>query len=203
MIFATANIAGVLFAGDLVREMAAHRAAVAAQIPPPKRLPIRLGRRMICAGLCLQLVFHLVVGAWGQLSPAQRFPISDGPCAGLMVSESNYQQHHDLLRDLDHLQAVSQPDDPLLVISYDCWIYLCAQRPIATYTTWFSGHIQPHLLRAYYRANPEKIPRYIYVDIRYYNIQQTALPVLETLFEYSAQELSQGVLLTVEAYRSE
>ena len=76
-------------------------------------------------------------------------------------------------------------------------MYLYADRPIAAYTTWFEGLLQEESLTAYYRHNPGKIPQYIYIETHYWTTETEPVSVLSELFDFTVEELSQGVLLTV------
>lgn len=183
-IFAVCNVAGVVFAGELYREMA-------------KQSRRKLGRRLICAGLCLQMVFHLFVYATGQLPQKNGAFASRGPCAGMLLSQDQQEIYQNTLKDLDHIKAISEDNDPLLILSYSSWMYLYTQQPFSTYTTWFDNNLHPESLSAYYEKNPQKIPKYIYIDALINEHRQTNIALAAELFTFTTQELSQGTLLII------
>lgn len=188
-VLAVANVAGVLFARDLYREMT--------QDADSKVYFRRLGKGLICGGLCLQLLFHLFVCVCDQMPEPNSFQLKAGPCAGMYLSESEYDAYNNTISDLDYIRAETPEDAPLLIVSYYSWMYLYAQRPIATYTTWFEITINRQNLINYYVSNPEKIPQYIYVDAQLYEFDEN-MELLTDLFEFRTEVLSQGVLLEVE-----
>ena len=191
-VLAAANIPGVLFARDLYREMAEN--------PPPSGKPHRFGRCLICGGLCLQLVFHIFVCAFGQMPQPDSVRADTGPCAGMILSDSQYRNYSRSISDMDYIRSHTPEDAPLLIVSYSSWMYLYADRPMATYTTWFELTIHPEHLSGWYSCYPERIPRYIYVDARLYEELEANLELLGDMFTFTTEELSQGFLLTVESY---
>lgn len=78
-----------------------------------------------------------------------------------------------------------------------------SDRPMSVYTTWYDGKLQPESLISYYKSNPEKTPKYIYIDpsVFGFNDQGTDSEenrkVLNEMFEYTEEKLSDGTLLTV------
>ncbi len=56
-------------------------------------------------------------------------------------------------------------DDNLLVLSERTWIYLAADKPYGTFSAWLSGEKPNSLnrLKEFYKINPDKTPKYIYV----------------------------------------
>ena len=194
-VLAVGNVAGVLFAGDLYREMRSDRNSTLVSNRKKSRC---FGQRLICAGLCLQMLFQLVVCLYGQTPPKNPAQISAGPCAGMYVSEWRCLDYNHCLDDLDYIKANCPEDAPLLIVSFSSWMYLYADRPISTYSTWLDEKIQPEMLISYYQQNPEKIPHYIYVDSRYSNVLRENMEILPELFEFTSEELSRGVLLKVD-----
>lgn len=183
-VLAVANIAGVLFAGYLYREMAENSRG--------------FSRRLICAGLCLQMLFHMFICIWGQLPPLNSIHISTGPHAGMYATRGQSLSYHNALSDLDYIRSTTPEDAPLLIVSYYNWMYLYADRPVAIHTTWFEETLQADQLISYYQQNPDKIPRYIYVDSTSYGIDLENWDILSDLFVFTSEELSRGFLLTVE-----
>ena len=78
-----------------------------------------------------------------------------------------------------------------MLATYNNWLYMYLDRPVATYTAWYRGTLNQDLLTKYYRQNPHKVPKYIYVT-------SPNFIVIDEMFEYTQEELSAGILLTVE-----
>ena len=79
-------------------------------------------------------------------------------------------------------------------------MYLHLERPFATYTTWYRGYPNTQQLIRYYKANPDKTPKYVYIEVADPN-GQTAHTITETvseMFSFTEEKLTNGVLLTVE-----
>ena len=94
---------------------------------------------------------------------------------------------------MDEVKACSTEEEPLLIVAYENWMYLYAERPIATYTVWFRGTVINDDLLLYYKVNPRKIPKYIYIA----NSDISNLRSLQDLFSFTEKPLAAGVLLTV------
>ena len=115
----------------------------------------------------------------------------------------------------DIIKKKSNPDDPILVISYENWQYLYLDRPIATYTAWIYKDQQEQLtqkrelLITYYKKNKSKLPKYIYFPyyevngIPYNKIQFSAISDnsffdnIYKMFDCTQENLPNGVLFTV------
>ena len=111
------------------------------------------------------------------------------------MSEQQYTTYNKIIADMDIIKSISNEDDPVLIASYNHWAYLYLDRPIATYSTWYRGTLYTDQLTNYYKENPEKIPRYIYIESS--DPKNTYTDVVNDLFQYTRQDLSNGVLLTV------
>ena len=126
----------------------------------------------------------------------------------MFVDEKQGKNYKDSMEDLDQLKSRSSADSPVLVVSYQSWMYLYLQRPIATYTTWYDAYLDTDALSDYYRQNPEKTPKYIYIvytdDIDIFEIHidnvQSCIDAIDLLFDYTTEELTNGLLLTVTDY---
>ena len=94
------------------------------------------------------------------------------------------------MNDMEYIKSITNKKIPVLLITYANWLYLHLDRPVATYTAWYRGSINKDLLINYYKANPDKVPKYIYIP--------TSDPsVVSELFGFTSEPLSNGVLLTV------
>ena len=112
------------------------------------------------------------------------------------MSAENYDRYNKTMSDLDYIKKYSSYSSPILVVSYSNWMYLHLDRPIATYTTWYRGTLDVDLLKTYYKENPKKTPKYVYYESS--DPQNANISIVTELFEVSRENLSNGVLLTVE-----
>jgi hypothetical protein len=119
-----------------------------------------------------------------------------GPYTGLYMSEDQHRRYINSINDLNLIKEISGNDDPVLFATYSNWMYLYVERPMATYTTWYRGSLNFELLKAYYKENPKKIPKYIYIDSP--EPENVNTQFIDHMFDYTRQNLSGGVLLTVE-----
>ncbi len=196
VVMAVGNVAGVIFARDLWMEM---------KIPltddtektVKKKAPIQ---GIIIVAFCLQITFYGIFYQYGQIYGADTPKATSGPYAGLYMTEIQYERYNNAISDLDVIRTIADEDDPVLIDSYNNWMYLYLDRPFAIYTTWYRGILDVKQLTAYYKENPEKIPEYIYVESPNLNRAkiENSKDLLDDLFEFSEEmELSNGVLLTV------
>ena len=199
VVFAVSNVAGVLFTRDLFQELflPSREAASSRQTD---RIPITC-RRLLCAALCLQLLFYGFVLLFGQLPTGNRIRASTGPMAGLVLSEPEHQSYTISLQDLDIVAERSGPEDPVYIHSDRSWMYLYLDRPIAIHHTWFQGRFLGENLLEYYRCNPEKVPKYIYMDQNVFSVwvRDSLLTIAGEWFDFTVEDLPGGILLTVHA----
>lgn len=196
-IFAINNIAGVLFAGDLYKELCETKTESEMHMDSKSADPAVISRRLICCGLCLQILFHIFVAQFAQLPQSGSVMAKEGPCAGMLLSMDRYSDYTKSLHNLDIIRERSGDGDPVLVASYCSWMYLYLDRPLATHTAWFQGLLQPEYLISYYTQNPEQIPRYIYVESVDYDVRLENIRLAGTMFTFTEEKLSGGTLLTV------
>ena len=209
---AVADVAGVIFARDLFSEMKEQNSKKARGAKPKHDdRYARIARGLICAGCAVQLVFYVYVMLFGQPFTADPVTVKDGPYAGMVMSGEGYADYRAALGDLDVIRERSDETDPLLIVSYRSWMYLYAQRPIAAYTVWYDAALDTQAMQAYYRHNPDKLPKYVYLV---YSDSVSAwgahadgidnvsycMDAIDALFDYEKEALSNGYLLTVTAY---
>lgn len=213
IVLAISNVAGAFFVRDLIAELRAEREgpdAPEVQSLPAGRL-VFAAKATLCLGLCLQIGFYGFALQFKQLPPKDPVQPAEGPFAGMRMTEQQYDAYQKSLHDLDLIKARSGEKDPVLIVSYQNWMYLYTGRPMAVYTPWFYGRLRMDDLRAYYKTNPAKIPKYIYLvnrdredfnAIDCNNIEEN-METLREMFDFSEETLSDGVLLTVTAYKPE
>ena len=207
-VLAVANVAGVFFARDLIEELRANRKKKKAS--PKERIGAnRVCRAVICVGLSIQFIFYGFVLSFGQLPQKNSSVVSEGPYSGMRMADEQYDAYTASLRDLDLIKERSNETDPVLIVSYQNWMYLYIQRPIAVYTTWYRGNLKQEDLTAYYMKQPDKIPKYIYIVYRDQveitgidsdNLLRTRT-TLNEMFDYTEEKLKNGVLLTVHSMK--
>ncbi len=213
LVMTISNIAGVFFVRDLLTELSTEAQAltVSKSQSHSNRKGLQICRLMICIGLCLQIGFYGFAMQFKQLPTKDPFKATEGPFSGMLMNEQQYNAYKTSLRDLDLIKSKAEKTEPVLIVSYQNWMYLYVDQPIATYTTWFYGGIRADNLRDYYSIKPEKIPKYIYVvykdkeDFAAINIDNVKenMEELRELFDFTEEPLSDGVLMTVSDYKSE
>ena len=194
VVLAISNVAGVFFARDLWREMRFVSKDNSATTVNKEGSPVF--RSVIIVAFCLQILFYGVFYQYGQIYGKDTPKATTGPYSGLYMSEENYDRYNKTMSDLDYIKKYSSYSSPILVVSYSNWMYLHLDRPIATYTTWYRGTLDVDLLKTYYKENPKKTPKYVYYESS--DPQNANISIVTELFEVSRENLSNGVLLTVE-----
>ena len=199
IVFAISNVAGVVFIMDLWNEI---RDELQKDSEATKQKSFYgLCRGIIIVGFCMQLLFYGIFYQLGQYQGKDAVAPSTGPYSGLYMTEARCNSYNKLINDLDKIKAISSEESPVLLVSYNNWMYLYLERPVATYTTWYMGGLtfDTELLAKYYDKNPKKIPEYIYIEASdpYGQSAQIMTDIVSEIFEFEKEELSYGVLLTV------
>ena len=194
VILAVSNVAGVLFARDLFKEM--HIANDNNEEVPAKKDLSPWCRRIIIIGFCIQILFYGIFYMYGQIPIESPIKATDGPFSGLYMSAEQYDKYNNSIKDIDFIKSISTEKDPVLIASYNNWMYLYLDRPMATYTTWYRGTLDTDLLIDYYKENPKKRPKYIYVETA--DVNSPLIKTAGEIFKITkAEKLSNGILLTV------
>lgn len=209
---AVADIAGVIFTRDLFLEMKTQKSKKERGAKPKHADNFaRISRRLICLGCTVQLVFYVYVMLFGQPFTSDPVTVKEGPYAGMVMSSESYADYRASLCDLDEIRERGDETDPLLIVSYRSWLYFYAKRPIAAYTVWYDADLNTKALQAYYRHNPDKLPKYIYLVYSDHvdawgahadsvdNVK-CCMNAIDGLFSYEKEALSNGFLLTVTDY---
>ncbi len=197
VVLAVSNVAGALFTMDLWKEIRSASTEDSESATKNKKASIR---NIIIVAFSIQILFYSVFYHHGQFFGMDAPRATTGPYAGLRMSEEQYERYTNLINDIDVIKSLSDEDNPVLIGSFRNWMYLHLDRPFATYTTWYRGALDLELLTDYYRENPKKIPKYIYIDTSGVDEAgvQFIMKRLDGMFEFTRQDLSNGVLLTVE-----
>ncbi len=196
VVLAIYNVAGVIFVRDLYKEIRLEQKDNSEESNKDKNCI--LCRRVIIIGFCLQIAFYGVFYSYGQLQ-TDSVKATNGPYAGLYMTETQYDRYSKILDDLDLIKALTLEDDQILVVSYSNWIYLYLERPMAIYSAWYRGILNPEQLERYYKKNPDKKPDYVYIEASDPNgaTVETASEILDEMFIFAKEPLSHGALLTV------
>ena len=189
VVLAIANVAGVLFAKDLWNEMRTSSTEVATKGGNLVRSVIVIG---ICAQMLFYGTFYYLFNQYGISIKSDTFKATEGPYMGLYMPETEYNKYNKWIDDLDYIKSITNEKDPVLLTTYQNWMYLYLDRTVATYSAWYRGTINQQQLTDYYKRNPSRIPKYIYTITTYFNI-------IDEMFEYEIEELSNGYLLTVKS----
>ena len=127
-----------------------------------------------------------------------------GPCSGMIMTDDQYEIYSNHIADLNYIKSLNTDNSPIVIDSYKNWMYMYSESPIGTYTTWYKDTLYTEQLSAYYEENPHKIPKYIFIDsYDYFNnydavLLEYKLNYASEMFDFTQQELSSGILLTVE-----
>ena len=197
VVLAVNNVAGVFFAMDLWKEI--RLAPKEESEATDSERITQWCYRIITISFCLQILFYGIFYMYGQVPIKNPVRATDGPYSGLYMSEEQYDSYTKSMDDLDYIKTLSKADDPVLIATYENWMYLYVERPIATYTTWYRGSLDSKQLTQYHKENPKKIPKYIYIESSdpQGTMAQFGMEVANEMFYFTSEELSHGVLLTV------
>ena len=201
-IFSISNTAGVFFVYDLYKEIL--------NSAEKKRKKVRYNqidkyvKKLICIAFVVQLTIYGIALQYELIiNTGSLTVVESGPYKGVLINAEEHIIYNNYLKDFETIKELSNPNDPVLFSTFNNWAYPYVERPEATYTAWFTGEFNKNSLLDYYKENPEKTPRYIYIDS--YNLQKEYSPVFmehniniaNELFNYTQEQLLNGVLLTV------
>ena len=202
------NIAGVVFVKDLFNEIKVKpksKAKTQRQLSQPKEIVV-FTKFILCAGLCAQLVFNGYALQYEQIPyNTETVKASSGPYSGIIMTQKQYQSYENVISDFDRINSLNTEKEPVLITSSANWIYLYNESPMAVHSAWSAETINKDTLISYYKANPDKVPKYIYIDYFGYDNdydakqQQSNLEAMSEMFEFTKEEMSHGSLLTVES----
>lgn len=195
LVFIINTVAGVFFIKDFYEEI---REDLKANTEKSKGC-LALGRALLCIIISIQFVVHGVAYIYGQVPVENAVKATSGPYSGLYMTEAQYTNYTKYLSDMDKIKEYNSEGDPVLVFSFNNWMYLYTDAPIANYTVCFNSTINS----AYYKENPEKVPKYIYIDSLDYSnnhvpeILNEKIELVDKYFDFTKLVLSNGMLLTV------
>ncbi len=206
VVLSVANVLGVIFVGDMFREL---KTKIKWKKDLKEDKLFCIGRTTICLALCLQmLLYGIAIYSFKDLANKTILE-REGTFSGILLSQSQHSKYEKILNDLDTIKAQSNQEDPVLFISSENWMYIYADRPFATYTAWNQARFDSDSLKSFYCQNNDKLPRFIYIPKAevtgdYYYSEDRLENVLikaEELFIYKKEELPGGFLLTVTEHK--
>ena len=199
VVLAVSNVAGVFFIMDLWKEMTGTVNKESETTEITEKATVKGNgkgfRNIIIVGFCIQIMINIVFNMEARIYTKDDNKITTGPYAGIYMNDEKYTLYNNRIRDLDTIKELSREDDPILLATYNNWMYLYLDRPCATYTAWYRGTVDQDLLTRYYEENPEKIPEYIYIDSP--EPENVKVDMVSGMFDFTRENLSNGVLLTV------
>lgn len=188
------NVAGAFFVMNLWKEMTAKTEnADETNVKKSSFIPCRI---VIVAGICLQFAIFGAYYSADRIYTSDDIKVTEGPYAGVYMNVEDYDQYSEEIKDMNIIKERTSKGDTVLLASYDNWMYMYLERPIPTYTTWYGGSIQQEQMTQYYKKNPDRIPKYIYIKSSIPSQANTY--VVREMFDYTREDLQIGALLTVE-----
>ena len=164
MALTVTNVAGFIFLGQLIREMRETPDNLT-YATAMKILSFILVGMIITFQGSLQLTSRIYHVFWDASPDALTEEIKEGPAAGIVTTADKVTAYQTMYADLAALKA-KEPDN-VLFMSFETWPYLAMNDfPYATFSAWTGteqGDITLDRMHTYYRMNPEKMPRYIYI----------------------------------------
>lgn len=163
MAMSAANIASLLFLGNLIKEMQQDNAPVLY-----RKFFQYAGIGTAAAVLVFQCALQITVNATHCFldSPPSEltYTLSAGPAKGIITNQNYASAYESLYADMQYYKTKAKGN--ILFASERTWGYLVTEdMPYGTYSAWLSGEKDSTIqrLEQYYAVNPEKIPKYIYV----------------------------------------
>lgn len=194
------NTAGVFFVADLFKEMYSQLKNNSQK----NKSTIAIARSALLVALCSQLIFHLSFYQYGLFTPKSNIKATVGPFSGIYMTDNQFSEYTKTIADLDLIKSRADEHTPIYIASYQsCWMYLYIDLPLAVHTAYYLEPPKPEIFSAYYKENPDRIPKYIYVDSLDYNRNynydyiKNNIDVLSETFSFTEEILSNGILLTV------
>jgi hypothetical protein len=176
--FAVADVASVLFLGNVFNEMRAQNLL-------NKKKNHRRSLQTFIAAACVSIILllgaqtsqQIFMMASPKLAGGEFFnsetknkdvgfnvKLTAGPQKGLRTTPAIAKVYNGVLLDLDKIKA--GPDGPVLITENWSWFYLYLQRPYGTYSTWFPTSNPQYFykrLDEYYALHEDKLPVHVYI----------------------------------------
>lgn len=167
MALSAANVASYVFVGLLLREIRETEDELT-YAPLLKYSAIVLSVILVF----MQGGFEIYVKAnhcFWESSPSELVEtIEEGPAKGLLTTAANHQAYKTIYDDLQYYKQ--KTPDKILMFTDKTWLYLeLPEYEYATYSAYFGAeNLNPiekviERLKTYYIANPEKLPKYVYM----------------------------------------
>lgn len=203
VVLSVSNVAGVFFIMDLWKEMTCTVNKESDTTETTEKADAKGNgkwfRNIIIVGFCIQIMINIVFNMEAKIYTKDDNKVTTGPYAGIYMNDESYTLYNKQIKDLDTIKNSSRDNAPILLATYSNWMYLYLDRPCATYTAWYQGTVEQDLLTRYYEENPKKIPEYIYIYSP--EPEKERVDIVSDMFEFTRENLSSGVLLTVTNYK--
>ena len=124
---------------------------------------------LLAVQVCAEISLRYTTVFWEpQGMAAQTVQAESGPECGILMTQSRYQHYRSSQRDVEVIRS-REKIKKILFLSVDTYLYLCAEKEMATYSAWLSGinDISMQRLDTYFNLIPEKSPDGIYIDPEY------------------------------------
>lgn len=203
VMLAISNIAGVFFLKELYKEISTDKIKSNKQHSTTINNRMQMLCKVMVIAMCAQIVFQCCVNTYDKIPVKDSVSVDEGPYAGLYMATEKSDVYRKTLADIETIKTLTDENDPVLILSEYMWTYLCIDRPLAINTAWGSWKIYPENLKLYYEENPDHIPTCIYLSFVADYEYEEKLKRLDELFDYKLQDLSNGKLLIVTAYKAE
>lgn len=163
MAMSAANIASLLFLGNLIQEMKKDNTSVLCW-----NIFKYAGVGTAAAVIVFQCALQVTVKAnhcfLDSAMSDLKYTLSAGPAKGIITSQSYASAYESLYADMQYYKTKEKGN--ILFASERTWGYLVTETmPYGAYSAWLSGEKDSTIVRLqqYYTVNPDKIPKYIYV----------------------------------------
>lgn len=194
VVLVVCNIAGTFFVMDLWNEMHLERKYETKSKIDKKLAGCCCG--VIVVGICIQLIIFWAYYSKNSIYTKEDYKVTVGPYAGVYMEQKDYEWYSNEINDMNIIKERTNKKDNVFLASCNNWMYMYLERPLATYTAWYGGSINQKQMVDFYKRNPKKVPKYIYIE----SIDPTKanVQVVNDMFEYTREDLSNGALLTIE-----
>lgn len=162
----SANVASLLFLGQLVREMQETPDNITYAVWV-KRFALVFVALMVFLQGAFQIGSKAQHVFWDSNPDELTAEIEQGPAMGIRTTPANAAKYDALYEDLmQFVESTGGYRDNVLFLTNKTWTYLAASDfPYGTFSAWLSGERQSSLQRldTFYSLNPEKQPKFVYI----------------------------------------
>ena len=203
------NIVGVFFVYDLFKEMKEEHKPKEDKTSRYEKVFIFAGQAIIIIAICVQMLNScFFMQEFLALEEDYTFKATSGPLKGMYFNEEAFKLYESNLETIDHIKEISDESDAFLTVGNLNWVYMRAERPFGIYSAYYLG-FYPKTIAAYYRNNPDKIPKYIcaftVLTPEYTRTAEEMIEeereVLDSMFDYTEERFNDSIILKVTGYK--